>query len=85
MAVYTQVSKTPEGDDPAPDDPNNRKMTPSSNESLELHHNKDPEVTNVRSEGTRMDHNVLNTHWQQVSEPSHFTAANSPTRKRDFS
>lgn len=85
MAVYTQVSKTPAPDDPAPDDPDNRKMTLLSNESSEPHDHKVLEVMNAKGEGTRMDHDVLNTHWQQVPEPSHFTAANSPTRKRDFS
>lgn len=82
MAVYSQVSKPTTPDDP--DDPNDRKITPPRDESSESHDNQRPEVTHAESAGTRMDHNVLDTQWQQVSEPTHFTAASSPTRKRDF-
>jgi hypothetical protein len=83
MAVYGQLSKPTTPEDPSPDDPSNKKMTPPSDESIESHEIKRSERTHA--EGTRMDYDVLNTQWQQVSEPSHFTAANSPTRKRDFS
>ena len=82
MAVYSQVSKPTTPDDPPPDDPRNRKITPPSNEALESHDNERPNVTHTESAGTRKDHDVLNS---LMSEPTHFTAASSPTRKRDFS
>ena len=85
MAVYSQVSKPSTPEDPNPDDPNDRKMTPPSDESIESHDIKRSEGMHTEGQGAKMDYDVLNTHWQQVSEPTHFTAANSPTRKRDFS
>ncbi|XP_028411191.1 stomatin-like protein 2, mitochondrial [Dendronephthya gigantea] len=83
MAVYNQVSKPTTPDDP--DDPSDRKIKPHSNETLESHDNQRSDTMHSEDSGTRMDHNVLNTDWQQVKEPTHFTAASSPTRKRDFS
>ena len=83
--MYSQVSKPITPEDPNPDDPKDRKMTPPSDESIESHDMKRSEGMHTEGQGTKMDYDVLNTHWQQVSEPSHFTAANSPTRKRDFS
>lgn len=79
MAVYNQVSKPNSPNDQGPDDPNDKKINSESS-----HESRNPEVTHIENEGTRMDHNVLSGQWHQVSEPTHFTAASSPTRKRDF-
>ncbi|XP_046864879.1 stomatin-like protein 2, mitochondrial [Xenia sp. Carnegie-2017] len=84
MAVYNQVSKPTLSSEPPSDDPNDgTKNRPSYNEKDGLKDNS-LESTQNENDSIKMDYNESNTEWGRMSEPSHFTVAGSPTRKRDF-
>lgn len=84
MAVYNQVSKPTLSSEPPSDEPNDgTRNRPSHNEKDGLKDNS-LEPTQNENDSIKMDYNESNTEWGRMSEPSHFTVAGSPTRKRDF-
>lgn len=99
MAVYGQVTKPSSPTDHTPTEPSNRRFKPPSNDSPESHHDNKTETmqdysgskNEITSTATKIqdsrEHSVHSSQWQQVaplSQTSHFTAASSPTRKREF-
>ena len=94
MAVYGQLARPSSPNDDTPNDPDNRRSTqPPTNSSELSQNNKTVDSPRSKSEagtGSKVDareHDVFYSEWKQVpssSEPPHFTAATSPTRKRDF-
>ena len=94
MAVYGQLARPSTPNDDTPNDPDNRRSTqPQTNSSEPSQNHKMVDSSRSKSEaGTESkvdarEHDVFYSQWKQVpssSEPPHFTAATSPTRKRDF-
>lgn len=94
MAVYGQLTRpSPPNDDTPNDGPDDRRISKSATNFSERSQNHKTETVRKSQAGTESnldsrEHDVFYNQWKQgapSSEPSHFTAANSPTRKRDFS
>ncbi|WP_395239520.1 hypothetical protein, partial [Salmonella sp. s54412] len=90
MAVYGQLTKPsyPSSPDEEPTNKGTRLSSSNLSDSDRTENSFGSENgTKAELKMDTQEHNVSSSQWQQIpelSQTSHFTAADSPTRKRDF-